>query len=212
MTWTSVRRKGIIDKIKMKCGAALRLKETYMSKLIMVRYSGPVTEKALPEGYSFKLFDGTDADIDQWVELCRAALLNTATRSLFDSTMANYPGVVPETDCLFVVDPNGKYVTTSTYFCETPERGLVHMVASAPESRGKGLGHAILCEGVKMLQARGVKEIRLRTDDFRLAAIKTYLVGGFKPLIYDDKETNMEERWDKVLAELNYKVDYVYEK
>lgn len=183
-----------------------------MEQLRMIRYSGPVTDKPLPEGYSFKLFGGTDEEIAQWVGLCVNGLIPSATAKTFDDTVRNYENIVAEKDCLFVADPDGKYVMTSTYYIRPNGEGLVHMVASAPESRGKGLGHAILAEGLRMLEARGCKVIRLKSDDFRLAAIKTYLVGGFKPVIFDDPDSDMEERWNKVCEQLNFKTDYVYEK
>lgn len=182
-----------------------------MAQLRMVRYSGPVVEKALPEGYSFKLFGGTDAEIEQWVALCNNGLMN-ATAQTFEDTVRHYENIVAEKDCLFVANAEGKYVMTATYFVLPDGQGLVHMVASDPEIRGKGIGHAILCEGLKMIEARGAKETRLRTDDWRLAAIKTYLVAGFRPIIFDDPDSNMEERWDKVCEQLNFKVEYVYEK
>lgn len=182
------------------------------AQLRMIRYSGPVTDKPLPEGYSFKRFGGTDEEIAQWVELCRNGLVPTATAKTFEDTVRHYENIVAEEDCVFVADKDGKYVTTSTFYVrEEDSEGLIHMVASAPESRGKGLGHAILAEGLRMLEARGAKVIRLRSDDARLAAIKTYLVGGFKPVIFDDPESNMEERWDKICEQLNFKTDYVYE-
>ncbi len=180
-------------------------------QLRMIRYSGPVTEKALPEGYSFKLFSGTDEEIAQWVEMCNNGLMN-ATAETFDDTVRNYENIVAEKDCLFVADKDGKYVSTTTFYIRPNGEGLVHMVASDPASRGKGIGHAILSEGLKMLEARGAKVIRLKSDDWRLAAIKTYLVGGFKPVIFDDPESDMVARWDAVCEKLNFKTDYVYEK
>ncbi len=182
-----------------------------MEQLRMIRYSGPVTDKPLPEGYSFKLFSDTPEDVAQWVALCNNGLMN-ATEKTFDDTVRNFETIVAEKDCVFVADKDGKYVTTSTFYIRPNGDGLVHMVASAPESRGKGLGHAILAEGLRMLEARGCKVIRLKSDDWRLAAIKTYLVGGFKPVIFDDPESDMEDRWNKVCEQLNFKTDYVYEK
>lgn len=179
-------------------------------QLRMIRYPGPVTEKALPEGYSFKFFSGTEEEIAQWVDMCNNGLM-PATAQTFEDLVRNFETIVAEKDCLFVVNKDGKCVSTSTFYIRPNGEGLVHMVASDPESRGKGIGHAILCEGLKMLEERGAPVTRLKSDDNRLAAIKTYLVGGFKPVIFNDPESDMVARWDAVCEKLNFKTDYVYE-
>jgi mycothiol synthase len=86
------------------------------------------------------------------------------------------------------------------------------MVASLPETRGKGLGHAMIRHTLSMIEARGVPYTHLTTDDYRLAAIKTYLDAGFLPVIYEDPESDMTERWNKVLEDLHYPmVEYLSE-
>ena len=73
--------------------------------------------------------------------------------------------------------------------------------------RGKGIGHAMLRYALQMLEARGCTYSVLTTDDFRLAAIKTYLDAGFVPVIEQDPESDVRMRWEKVLAELHYARD-----
>ena len=86
------------------------------------------------------------------------------------------------------------------------------MVAALPECRGKGIGHAMLSFALEIMEAAGSTHAVLTTDDFRLPAIKTYLDGGFRPVLYHDPESDMRERWDAVIAALRYEpVDYIRE-
>ena len=80
-----------------------------------------------------------------------------------------------------------------------------------PVVRGKGIGHAMLSRGLEMLCQRTASEsmpdgpeILLTTDDFRLAAIKTYLDAGFLPVLVSDPESDMRARWDAVFSALHY--------
>ena len=173
-------------------------------QLKMRRFSGPVKERALPEGFSFKPIDGSEREIDEWVRLCNFGLVENATRETYYETVRDFPNVVAERDCFFVMDPDGKYIASSTAVATPDGLGLVHMVASDPNVRGKGIGHAMLAKTLSMIEARGVTRIELRTDDWRLAAVKTYLDAGFLPVLLDDPESDHAARWDKVRETLSY--------
>ena len=181
-------------------------------QLKMRRYSAPVKERALPEGFAFQNYDGSEEQITEWVRLCNFGLVDGATRETFFETVVNFPNVVAERDCFFVVDEAGRYIASSTAV-RTPEGiGLVHMVASDPNVRGKGIGHAMLAHTLSMIEERGVTVTELRTDDWRLAAVKTYLDAGFLPVLLNDPESDHAARWDKVREALSYpKVEYVAE-
>ena len=181
-------------------------------QLKMRRYSQPVKERTLPEGFAFKFFDGSEREIDEWVRLCNFGLMEGSTRETFFETVGNFPNVVAERDCFFVIDAEGHYVASSTAVAGPDGLGLVHMVASDPVTRGKGIGHAMLAKTLSMLEERNMKVIELRTDDFRLAAVKTYLDAGFLPVLLCDPESDHAARWDKVREILHYPpVEYVNE-
>ena len=181
-------------------------------QLKMRRFSAPVRERLLPDGFSFKNFDGSEKDIEEWVRLCNFGLMEGSTRETFFETVGNFPNVVAERDCFFVIDNEGRYIASSTAVATPEGVGLVHMVASDPTVRGKGIGHAMLARTLSMLEERSMRIIELRTDDWRLAAVKTYLDAGFLPVLLNDPESDHAARWDKVRAELNYKeVEYVAE-
>jgi len=184
-------------------------------QLRMIRYSAPVKARPFPEGYSYKMFTDTPEEIADWVDISRKGDLigETDGAECFDRDVRNFPDADAKEDCFFIVDKDGRRVATSTVVDHKEGFGRVHMVAALPEMRGKGIGHAMLAVSLTLLEARGVSHIVLKSDDWRLAAVKTYLDAGFRPVIFHDPESDMEARWDKILENLNYgKVEYVYEK
>ena len=184
-----------------------------MQQLKMQRYQGKVTPRSLPDGYRYEFFSGTEAEIEDWVTICRHGLLGPESgKECFQPVILDYPDLVPEKDLFFVVDPDGRRVATSASVCHQNKEGYLHMVAAIPECRGKGIGHAMLSHALEMMEDRGCTHAVLTTDDFRLPAIKTYLDAGFRPVIYHDPDSNMRERWDAVIANLRYEpVAYVSE-
>ncbi len=181
-----------------------------MKQLKMMKLGVEIAERTLPAGYHFAYFTGSEAEIEDWLSICRHGLLpdtppaSGVYRDHFVSAIVNYPDLVPKRDLFFVVAPDGRRVATSAGVLHGGGEGYIHMVAADPACRGKGIGHAMLWRGVADLGARGATFVTLTTDDFRLAAIKTYLDGGFRPVLWADSESDMRARWDAVIAALSY--------
>lgn len=175
-----------------------------MKQLKMRRPSVPVFPRALPPGYEFEFFCGDLSQIEDWLALCDQTLIPERDAKWFESCIVNYPDLCPERDLFFVVEQSTKVrVATTAAVCH-PDEGYIHMVAANKAVRGKGIGHAMLAFALDMLEKRGCKSTVLTTDDFRLAAIKTYLDAGFCPVIEQDPESDVQKRWDAVLSELGY--------
>lgn len=183
-----------------------------MKQLKMYRFSSaPLTARALPDGYTYEFYNGSEEQIKDWLEICSHGLLGQdSSDGTFHACLTNYPGCDPLNDTFFVVAPDGERVATSTSIKREDGDGYVHMVANKEKCRGLGIGHAMLYFGVKILLDRGCERIFLTTDDFRLAAIKTYLDGAFHPVMWHDDESDMKERWDNVIRELCYTADVEY--
>ena len=81
-----------------------------------------------------------------------------------------------------------------------PQGGVLGWVARDPAHKGKRLGLAVCAAAVVRLISACYRRIYLRTDDQRLAAIKTYLRLGFEPFLFCD---GMAERWQAVCRALN---------
>ena len=82
---------------------------------------------------------------------------------------------------------------------QSPAIGEIHMVAVLSDHRGKGLGHLLNALVLHRLKALGYQKAHLKTDDWRLPAIKTYLTAGFQPL---NTHESHPERWEAIIAKL----------
>lgn len=188
-----------------------------MKQLKMIRYSGSVVQRELPCGYSFVLFKECDADIAAWCDICRGAEMvkSENDREAFDKIIMSVKGIDPEKDLFFVVDPNGRRVATSTLIHNKEKgSGYLHMVAAIPDVRNLGIGHAMLSHAMQMAEERGIDHCVLTTDDYRLPAIKNYLCGGFRPVLYGGEHKEMRERWSEVAKKLSIELreeDFIVE-
>jgi RimJ/RimL family protein N-acetyltransferase len=66
---------------------------------------------------------------------------------------------------------------------------------------GKKLGRVVCAAATARFLRAGYRRIYLKTDDWRLPAIVTYLRLGYVPLLY---APDMAERWQAVHARLNW--------
>ena len=183
-----------------------------MQQLMMLRPAAPVTPRPLPAGYAFVPFGGTQAEISDWLTVCAAGLLPNTDAHWFEDSIRNYPDLDPARDLFFVTDAGGARIATSAAVRHADGTGYIHMVGALPACRGKGIGHAMLAHALEELQARACPVVTLTTDDHRLAAIKTYLDAGFRPVLRYDPDSDMRARWDAVIAALGYEpVAYLQE-
>lgn len=183
-----------------------------MQQLMMLRPAAPVTPRPLPAGYAFVPFGGTQAEISDWLTVCAAGLLPNTDAHWFEDSIRNYPDLDSARDLSFVTDAGGARIATSAAVRHADGTGYIHMVGALPACRGKGIGHAMLAHALEELQARACPVVTLTTDDHRLAAIKTYLDAGFRPVLRYDPDSDMRARWDAVIAALGYEpVAYLQE-
>lgn len=170
-----------------------------MAQLKMYRFmSVPFECPELPEGYSFSTFSD-DSDRMEWVECCRNGLVaDDADKKAFYDAIESRKGVDIYKDCYFL-DYNGKHIGTVTCNMDEDGRaGEMHMVGIRTEFRGKGLSKYLTKICLDGFREHGVEYVHLTTDEWRKGGVKTYLSGGFLPVLYD---TGMEERWAAVLKE-----------
>ena len=190
-----------------------------MRQLKMLRPSAPVRPRALPEGYAYCGYDRSEEQLAQWLDMSFQGQLLPENppeggeyRDWFKRTVLDYADLNPDEDIIFVTAPDGHMVATICAVKHGEDQGYIHMVAAHPDSRGKGIGHAMLAYALEKLEARGCAYSILTTDDFRLSAIKTYLDAGFRPVLWADPESDQRARWDAVIAALGYEpVEYFEE-
>ena len=69
------------------------------------------------------------------------------------------------------------------------------MVGILPEAGGKGLGLTVSLAALHEMNREGRTNAILRTDDFRVPAVITYLKLCFVPMLIDE---NQRERWGNI--------------
>ncbi len=149
----------------------------------------------LPEGWRWRASDGSEADVAAWVECCRHGLLGPgAGPESFENCISSHEGYSP--DSVYFIEHQGEVVATVTALLNEEKEGHVHYVGTKPSVRGIGVG-AWLNQIVKAdLWKRGCTAAWLTTDEFRVAAVRSYLRAGFLPVDYD---VDMQYRWTRML-------------
>lgn len=108
-------------------------------------------------------------------------------------------------ECWFMVihDESGELVASAMGLHDHsdlhPFGGELGWVAADPAHGGKGLGAAVCAAVTARLLQAGYTDIHLYTEDWRLAALKTYLKLGFLPFLL---APDMAERWRSVCMQL----------
>lgn len=82
-----------------------------------------------------------------------------------------------------------------------PFGGGLGWVAGNPEHKGKGLGMTVCAAVTARFIRGGYRRIYLKTDDWRLPAIKIYLKLGYQPFLF---LPDMETRWKDVCEKLDW--------
>ena len=163
-----------------------------------------IQEYPLPQGYSISNYKD-ESDKLAWVECCKKGLVDDDTTAEdFDRRITVDANIHPQED-VFFLDCNAEHIGTVTAFVNPETKlGDMHMVGIRPDFRGKGLSKYLCRITLNHLKDRDIRAIYLTTDEWRVAAVKSYLRAGFLPVQYD---VGMEERWETMLETLG--IDHV---
>jgi len=106
---------------------------------------------------------------------------------------------------MIVHEASGRIVATAMGLHDHSEAhpfgGELGWVACDPAHTGKGLGMAVSAAVTARLIEAGYRAIHLYTEQWRLAALKTYLKLGYIPFLYAPE---MAERWRAICAQLGW--------
>jgi tRNA-Thr(GGU) m(6)t(6)A37 methyltransferase TsaA len=156
----------------------------------------------MPEGYSLRTY--RPGDEAAWAKIMDTGIRRPDrdwTPELVRERLIDRPQFDPAS-LFFIVARDGEPVATACAWTRVPgetEVGMVHMVCCRPEHRGRRLGYWVTLAVLHRFRERGFREADLSTDDFRLAAIRTYLDLGFEPAHTHPGDA---ERWLRVLWKL----------
>jgi GNAT superfamily N-acetyltransferase len=153
--------------------------------IIMRRRAGlPVRPQPLPEGYSFALFE--PGDEAEWAKIEASVLeFDDPIEALLYFQADRMPYLRELTRrCLFIVSPAGEKVATATAwwnYTGVRRDPWLHWVAVKPEYQGRGLGKAVVAEGISLIQAiEGDRDIYLHTQTWSHKAVEIYRNAGFE--------------------------------
>lgn len=153
----------------------------------------------LPAGYTLRTY--RHGDDEGYINLMRQAGFSTWNA---DNLTAVLKTSLPQ-GLFFIIYDRTAQITATTVATHNPSElhpfgGELGWVAVSPAHQGHGLGQIASAAVTNRFMQAGYSEIYLRTDDFRLAAIKTYFKLGWIPLLF---APDMEARWNTVLEQLH---------
>ena len=158
-------------------------------------------ELKLPQGYYVKSFQDFQNQ-HEWVNIVNHSIgewdLQTAKYLFFNDKYFN-----PEL-CFFLLDHNKPVATSSGRIRHAGgvKIGELHMTAVSQKARGRGLGAAISLVVLHRIRDVHHGKIILRTDEWRLPAIKMHLRLGFRP-VEKIGRTNHQSIWSSILTKLS---------
>ncbi|MDZ5253891.1 GNAT family N-acetyltransferase [Clostridium sp. LIBA-8841] len=153
-------------------------------RMVLKREKGTKLKSAsLPEGFKFVKFK--KGDEKAWAEIETSVLefenVNVA-KEYFENKYIPYSSEI-ERRILFIENENGEKIATFTaWWRYTGERRhpFMEWVAVKPDYQGKGLGKALISEGVKLMVAiEGDCDMYIPTQTWSHKAIKLYRWAGF---------------------------------
>jgi len=165
----------------------------------------------LPTGYQLRCFQdggqegGQEGDQEGWNEVMELAFEWEPGQADFETMMLSDSAYTPER-VKVAVTAQGQVVATASCWPAArfdDDHRTLHYVATHPDHRGQRLGFQVSLAAMYQAAAEGGRSMVLLTDDFRDAAIKTYLRMDFVPLCM---HMSHAPRWRLIQARLGTSV------
>ena len=158
-------------------------------------------EPAFPASYALRTY--VEGDDEVWLRLLSSGNFGKWDRGRLDRMKAGERAPLP-LDGVFFVTANSNPVGTACVFLYESKRGTYSefgWLAVDPEWRGRGLGEILTRKALFFAGEQLHHHVFLKTEEFRLAAIKTYLKVGFQPEMVDSTHCG---RWTKLREHLGF--------
>jgi mycothiol synthase len=133
----------------------------------------------MPSGYSLRTF--RRGDEDAWVALLSTGAFGAWDRPRLDRMLTGERAPIPLEGIFFATHQDQLAGAACTFLYPDAAAAELGWVVVHPAHRGHGLSLQLCRAVLGFSQASGYHYVFLRTEDFRLAAIKTYLRLGFEP-------------------------------
>jgi ribosomal protein S18 acetylase RimI-like enzyme len=156
--------------------------EDSWSKVLMRRPAAPVAEQALPPGLTIRPLRG-QAEVQAYVELHQSAFESRNMTAAWRARALHQPDYLADLD-LVAVDEGGRlagFCVCWLYAGKLQEaKGQIEPMGVHKDFRNRGLGRALLSEGLRRLHRRGARWVEVETDHYRNAAFALYQSMGFR--------------------------------
>lgn len=141
---------------------------------------GDIPPPTLPEGYTVRGLDGSQRDIAARVATHRRAFAPSKLSEAVYNSVVQSPGYEPELDVLALGLDGSVGAFALCWVDPVTQVGLFEPVGTHPEQRRKGLAQAVLLEGLRRMQTRGMTSAVVYTEGSNYPALKLYPTVGFR--------------------------------
>jgi mycothiol synthase len=154
----------------------------------------------VPPGYNLRTYRAGDEEA--WLEMLSAGEFGVWDRSRLDRLLAGERAPMPRKGIFFITQEDRPVGTASTFLYngEQGEQSELGWVAVHPQHRGHGLARQVCLAMLGFARDLGHAYTFLKTEEFRLAAIKTYLRLGFEPEMTDPRSPAQWEALRRALS------------
>jgi ribosomal protein S18 acetylase RimI-like enzyme len=153
--------------------------------------NGPIPTPALPPGYTLRHVGG-EAEWGRRVDAHRAVWHPSGVTLDAYRRLRAAPGYIPELD-LVAVAPNGDIVSYCICWLDEVNRtGEFEPVGTPAEHRGRGLGKAVMLEGLRRLRGLGAASAIVTSIMTNEASTRLYASAGFETV---NTEVYYVKRW-----------------
>ena len=152
----------------------------------------------VPKGYELRTY--RPGDDQAWCDIMEGNVGRDWTKEKFVEKMSSDPRFTA--DSLFFATLDSQPVASACAWRQKVEEkviGDVHMVGVVEAHRRRGLGHLVNTAVLVRLKEIGYQKAHLKTDDWRIPAINSYLKIGFEPL---NTHISHAERWEVILEKI----------
>jgi mycothiol synthase len=159
-----------------------------------------LTTPRLPPGYGLRTY--RPGDEDDWLAILATGDFGDWGRERLDRILAGERAPMP-VEGVFFATREDRPVGAACAFLYQDERGEfseLGWVAVRPEHRGHGLGIEVCRAVLGFARERGHKYAYLKTEEYRLTAIRTYLRLGFEPEMIDPSHPAWWEKTRRTLG------------
>jgi ribosomal protein S18 acetylase RimI-like enzyme len=152
------------------------------SKVLMRRPAAPVADDGIAPGLTIRPLRG-EAEVEAYVELHQSAFQSRNMTAAWRARTLRQADYLPDLDLVAAAEDGrlaGFCVCWLSQSDTQEAQGQIEPMGVHKDFRRRGLGRALLAEGLRRLQRRSARQVYVETDNYRDAAFALYQSMGFR--------------------------------